>query len=102
MFNLKITTLVVLIGLLAIYHHAVTTTSSITSRLADQTDVLARVPVCVPDDDGTSKKALARQKFEKAWEIIRSELLVYFEKKQMPLDAQKWYKRVSPKLSYFH
>jgi farnesyl diphosphate synthase len=105
----KIIILVVLVGLLAIYHHAVTTTvSSITSSLADKTDVLTSVPPYVPDDDGASKKALARHKFEDAWEIIRSELLAHFEEKRMPVDAQKWYKRVSPsthctpQLSYFH
>jgi hypothetical protein len=99
----KITIFVVLVGLLLVvlYHRAVTTTiSSITSSFVDQTDFLARVPASFRDDDGASK-ALARHKFEDVWKVIRSELLVHFEEKQMPVDAHEWYKRVSHLLPFF-
>ena len=99
MFNLtpKIT-LVVFVGLLAIYHHAITTTiSSISSSLVGP-GILARVPAYVSDGRANKQSSpVTRQKFEDAWDVIRSELFVYFEEKQMPVDAQNWYKRVSPR-----
>lgn len=42
-----------------------------------------------------TKKALARKKFQGAWEVIRSELLGHIEAEGMPKEAVEWYKRVS-------
>jgi len=41
----------------------------------------------------SSKSAIARQKFEGAWETIRTELLTHFKAQGMPQDAIDWYSR---------
>jgi hypothetical protein len=45
--------------------------------------------------DANLAKAMARKKFEGAWEVIRAELLGHFKDQNMPIDAREWYKRVS-------
>jgi hypothetical protein len=42
----------------------------------------------------STTKALARKKFQGAWEVIRAELLEHMQAEGMPNDAKEWYKRV--------
>jgi hypothetical protein len=96
MFSPKITILIVLVSLLAIYHRSLSTPiSSIFHNPTIKTDSDIAANVLNSTTDGGTKKALGRKKFESAWKDIRSELLVSFERQGMPVDAREWYQRVS-------
>ena len=95
--NRKFSISIVLISLLVFYNGYRTITSVISSlrvisNPAIKTDVAASV---LDFTNAKRRKAEARQKFEGAWETVRSELLIHFEKQNMPEDAREWYKRVS-------
>jgi hypothetical protein len=95
MFSPKTIVLLLLVSLLALYHNSLTTTIlSITSNHTNQKDVLTGVFNTVPANRA-SNNVLARNRFEAAWKRVRSELLEYFDVKEMPLDAKEWYTRVS-------
>jgi len=50
-------------------------------------------PTMKTELDASLAKAMARKKFEGAWEVIREELLEHFREQRMPVDAREWYKR---------
>lgn len=87
--QLKGVVFVLITLVLTIYTHP-NLFSSIMSIPTMRTDVAAGIP-----NEPLTKKALARKKFEGAWEVIRAELLEYFRAEGMPNDAIEWYNRVN-------
>jgi hypothetical protein len=93
MLSPKISLFLILTSLLALYHRSVTTTiTSLTLNPTIKTHIATSV---LDSSDAARKKSEARKKFEGAWETIRSELLTHFDRKNMPIEAREWYKRVS-------
>jgi hypothetical protein len=83
----KISTFIVFAGLLIFYYRSVTTTILSLTLVPRHADIIDTTP--------RQKADGAREKFESAWEAIRSELLAHFEGQSMPNEAREWYKRVS-------
>jgi len=90
MLSPKISTFIVLAGLLVFYYRSVTT-AILSLTLVPRQSVHANIVDTTPRQKANG----AREKFESAWEAIRSELLAHFEGQSMPNEAKEWYKRVS-------